>query len=99
MKNFPAHVILLLTMNFGPKAGRYRSSCIVRTLLRRYRLGAAGVRTPFQTVHADVSHAALGPQADPPLNFLKARIVPQIVEMRPHFDHNQVGLAIVTRPV
>jgi hypothetical protein len=38
-------------------------------------------------------------QTDSPLDFLKAGIVAQIVEVGPHFDQNQVGLAIVTRPL
>ncbi len=36
----------------------------------------------------DVSRAALGPQADSPLDFLKAGIVAQVVEMRHHFNLN-----------
>jgi hypothetical protein len=38
-------------------------------------------------------------QADAPLDILKARIVPQIVEMRPHLDENQICLAIFASPL
>lgn len=41
-----------------------------------------------------VSHAALGPQADPPLDFLKARVAADPIEVRPNFDENHLGVAI-----
>ncbi len=39
------------------------------------------------------------PEADAAFDFLEAGIIAQIIEMRPHFDENQVRFAIFTSPV